>query len=68
MSSRSYPALPPNAHTSSGKGCPVCAGPTVLPEFNDLAMICPRLADDWHPTANGGLRPSMVSTGSTRRA
>jgi hypothetical protein len=37
----------------AGKGCPICAGKTVLPGFNDLKTLFPELATealDWDPT------------------
>jgi hypothetical protein len=41
------------ASRSSGRGCPVCVGKTVLKGFNDLATTNPELAaeaDGWDPT------------------
>lgn len=54
------------AHTR-GSGCPYCAGKKVLPGFNDLATLNPKLAKQWHPTLNHPLTPSMVTTGSHRK-
>ncbi len=47
-----------------GTGCPYCAGRKVLVGFNDLATKMPELAKEWHPTQNGDLTPSDVTTGS----
>ncbi len=55
------------ARTSSGSGCPYCAGRKVLPGFNDLATLAPAVAQQWHPTKNGPLTPEMVTAGSHRR-
>ncbi len=57
----------PNDRTNRERGCPVCAGHSVLAGFNDLATLRPDLIQDWHPTANGDLTPSGVTTGSTLR-
>lgn len=50
--------------TREGSACPYCAGRSVLPGFNDLATLFPRLAGQWHPTLNGALTPEMVTAGS----
>lgn len=54
--------------TVQGTGCPYCAGRKVLPGFNDLAAVEPKIAAQWHPTLNGTLTPEMVTVGSSRRA
>lgn len=51
----------------SGSGCPYCAGRKVLPGFNDLATLEPKVAAQWHPTLNGTLTPQMVTTGTHRK-
>ena len=48
----------------AGRGCPVCAGKTVKPGYNDLATTHPELAREWHPTKNGNLKPTDVTKGS----
>lgn len=48
------------------RGCPVCAGRTVLPGFNDLASRYPSTAEEWHPENDCG--PSEVTYGSGYRA
>ena len=55
------------ARTMSGSGCPYCAGRKVLPGFNDLATLEPKVAAQWHPTLNGTLTPQMVTTGTHRK-
>ena len=56
------------ARTGKDKtGCPYCAGRKVLPGFNDLATINPRLATEWHPTKNGDLKATDVTVGSQRK-
>jgi hypothetical protein len=51
--------------TMGGTGCPFCSGR--LPSAaNNLAVVYPGLADEWHPTKNGDLRPEDVTPGSGR--
>jgi len=45
----------------NGKGCPVCAGQSVVSGFNDLATLEPGLAKEWHKSKNQGLTPSLVT-------
>lgn len=53
--------------TKRGTGCPVCTGRKVLPGFNDLATLEPKVAKEWHPTLNNDLTPMMVTRGSKKR-
>lgn len=48
-------------------GCPYCTGRKVLPGFNDLATLKPKVADEWYQTLNGQLRPEEVSVGSNKK-
>ena len=48
-------------------GCPYLSGQAVWTGFNDLATINPKLAAQWHPTKNGNLRPTQVTSGSTQK-
>lgn len=50
-----------------GKGCPYCSGRAVRPGENDLQTIAPLLAEQWHPSKNGALRPDQVTAGSRRK-
>lgn len=56
------------ARTAQGSGCPYCAGRRVLPGFNDLATLEPRVAASWHPSLNAPLTPDRVSVGSRHKA
>ncbi|MBP5275624.1 MAG: zinc-ribbon domain-containing protein, partial [Lachnospiraceae bacterium] len=47
---------------TSGHGCPFCSGNRVLSGFNDLSTKNPLLASEWHPTKNGDLKPSLVTS------
>lgn len=48
-------------------GCPYCANKKVLVGFNDLATTLPEIAHLWHPTLNGELKPTQVTTGSNKK-
>lgn len=52
---------------AGGNGCPVCAGRKLLSGENDLATVCPDLAQQWHPVKNGSLRPETVLATTMRR-
>ena len=52
---------------NSGSGCPYCSGNKVLKGYNDLAIVNPVLAAEWHPTKNGDLMPDMVTAGSHKK-
>ena len=52
---------------TDGCGCPVCANRAVAPGVNDLATQFPRLAQEWHPTKNGTLKPWDVTSGTKRK-
>ena len=54
------------ADRSVGSGCPVCTGRRVQVGANDLATVRPDLAAEWHPTRNGELTPTGVTTGASR--
>ena len=55
------------SHRYRGSGCPYCASKKVDEGKNDLESQFPTLATEWHPTKNGTLLPSQVTTGSRRR-
>lgn len=55
------------ARITDRSGCPYCAGRKVLPGFNDLATLEPKVAAQWHPTLNGALTPEQVTTGSHKK-
>lgn len=52
---------------TGGSGCPICTGRRLLPGENDLATVCPDLAEQWHPEKNGALKPGMVMSTSVCR-
>ena len=55
------------AHVMRNVGCPYCAGRKVLPGFNDLATLEPKVAEQWYEPLNAPLTPEMVTCGSTRK-
>lgn len=44
--------------------CPYLCGKKIMQGFNDLATTHPHLAEEWHPTLNGDLKPTDVTYGS----
>ncbi len=48
----------------TGVGCPYCSNKKVLAGYNDLATVNPELAREWHPTKNGQLKPTDVTSSS----
>ena len=57
-----------NSRTQQGTGCPACPRPVVLaPDQENLAVINPSLAREWHPEKNGDLRPKDIWPKSNRK-
>ena len=52
---------------SNGENCPICSGARVIEGINDLATLKPELADEWS-SKNDPLKPTMVTTGSHKKA
>ena len=50
-----------------GVGCPFCSNKRVLKNYNDLASLYPKIAEDWDYEKNGTLRPDNVVYGSNKR-
>ena len=46
--------------------CPFCYGRKVLAGFNDLATTHPEIAQEWHPTKNGNLKPTDIKAGCNK--
>ena len=55
------------SRTFSRTACPYCAGRKVLPGFNDLKTLEPKVAAQWHPTLNEQLEPTMVTPGCRKK-
>lgn len=47
------------SHRANGHGCPYCSG-RLATEDNNLLIVNPMLAQEWHPTKNGDLKPINV--------
>ena len=45
------------SHRNKSHGCPACAG-QVIWKGNDFETLYPDIAKQWHPTLNGGRKPS----------
>ena len=58
--------MAPVTSIANGGQCPICCGQRVLEGYNDLLTKNPELAKEWHPTKNGTLLPSQVTTGSSK--
>ncbi len=50
--------------TQRGFSCPYCSGHKAWKGFNDFETVYPNIAKEWHPTKNGFLKPSDVTSGS----
>lgn len=48
------------------RGCPICSNKIVVKECNSLMYLNPKLASEWHPTKNGDLKPSDVTSKSSK--
>ena len=55
-----------DSRVSLGRSCPYCANQTVIPGENDIVTVAPYMAQLWHPTRNGNLKPTEVMSGSNR--
>jgi hypothetical protein len=53
-------------HRNRGSGCPFCAGKKAG-EDNNLSMLNPNLAKEWHPIKNKDLTPYDVVPGSNKK-
>lgn len=50
-----------------GAGCPFLSGYSAWAGFNDLLTVNPKLAAEWHPTKNGDLKPTDVTSGTDKK-
>lgn len=55
------------SRTFNRSGCPYCTGRKVMPGFNDLKTLEPKVAAQWHPTLNDQLEPTMVTPGCRKK-
>ena len=47
--------------------CPICFNISILSGYNDLETLRPLIAEQWHPTKNGSLKPNQVSLHSDKK-
>lgn len=52
--------------TSKESKCPFCSG-KVASKDNNLALLFPEVAREWHPTKNGDLTPKQVTSKSSKK-
>ncbi len=57
---------PPHGRRAN-RGCPVCAGKTVLEGYNDLQYLFPAIAKEWNLEKNQGVHPDQVLAGSKKK-
>ena len=62
----SYDAKISNRTRKEKSGCPYCSG-RMVNEDNNLLSIFPKIANEWHPTKNGELKPDKVTHGSNKK-
>lgn len=55
-----------NDRTGKLSGCPFCASRKASAK-NNLKVLFPKVASQWHPTLNGKLKPTQVTSMSNRR-
>ena len=54
------------SHRNIDCSCPYLSGRAVWKGFNDLQTVNPELAKQWHPTKNGNLKPTDVTSNSNK--
>ncbi len=62
----SYFAAISNRTSKKAHGCPICSGQKIQVGFNDLGTTHPHLLLEWHPTLNGSLKPTDVTSQTTK--
>ena len=55
-----------DSRTTGGRGCPFCSGYRASVGRN-FAVGSPHLVSEWHPTANGALRPEDVTPQANKK-
>ena len=55
-----------DARTSKGRGCRICNRTIPSKEYNFLKLF-PKIANQWHPTKNGPLKPQEILPGSNKK-
>ena len=55
------------SHRNRGSGCPFCTGQKAS-KVNNLKLLKPKLAREWHPSKNGDKKPEHYTAGSGKKA
>ena len=53
-------------HRSGGRGCPFCSGRRAS-DTNNLAIMFPKIAEEWDYDKNGNLKPDNVTAHSGKK-
>jgi hypothetical protein len=56
----------PHLRVGSKTGCPCCSGHK-LSATNSLAILAPKVAAQWHPTKNGDVKATDVTSGANKK-
>ena len=56
----------PNGRAGRNRGCPYCSGSKVS-DSNNLLILFPEVAKEWHPTKNQELTPKEVTSRSKKK-
>jgi hypothetical protein len=56
----------PNGRVGRNRGCPYCSGSKVS-DSNNLLILFPEVAKEWHPTKNQELIPKEVTYGTKKK-
>ena len=51
-------------HRNHGRDCPICANKKVVPGYNDLETLNPKLASEWNYEKNSNIKPRDVAVNS----
>ena len=62
----SYYSIIKNRTGKNKTGCPYCSNRRSSDE-NNLLSLFPKIADEWHPTKNGELKPDTITHGSRKK-
>ena len=62
----SYDSLISSRTSKRRQGCPYCSGRRVSKD-NNLKLLFPKVASEWHPTKNGDLKPEDFSYASNNK-
>lgn len=55
------------ANKVKGQGCPICSGQQILPGYNDLQTLYPKVVEELHPTKNAPFDAKYTSAGTNAK-